>query len=52
MENILEVITVCVFDVGSSDGTTVCSSKIESRSSVLMPGIDDSAHSSNGMPSV
>lgn len=40
-----------MFDVGSRDGTTVYSSKIESKSSVLIPGIDDSAQSSNGIPS-
>jgi len=40
----LEII-VWVLRLGSSDGITVYSSKIESKSVVLMPGILDSAAS-------
>lgn len=51
VEKMLDVMTVCVFNEGSSEGITVYSSKIESRSSVLIPGMDDSAFSSKGIPS-
>jgi hypothetical protein len=45
MEKSEELIIVCVFKDGSRDGITVCSSKMESRSVVLIPGMDDSAAS-------
>lgn len=51
VEKMLDVMTVCVFNEGSREGITVYSSKIESRSSVLIPGMDDSAFSSKGIPS-
>jgi len=45
IEKILELITVWVLRDGSREGITVCSSKIESTSLVLMPGIELSAQS-------
>jgi len=42
---------VYVLREGSRLGITVCSSKIWSRSSVLIPGTELSAQSSKGIPS-